>query len=201
MMGRRGFTIIEVMAVVVLIGVLAGMAALSMINDARRATRQDVIARLTDADATARLAAKRLGPTTLRIDLDQQKLWLVTPDPTTREPRPGHVMRLAPDYRITEVAWVDPQPADARNARPRQTLTHDAGTVELPYSGEGMTRTYVLRLQGPGIDPDTGEQAPERERTTWLLFSGLTGQTVINDEPETIDNLLALLTRTRPDAD
>lgn len=202
MMCRRcAFTLVEIMAVIVLIGLLAGMVAVSMTRDAQRAQRQDVINRLIDADASARIAAKRLGPSKLRIDLNQQKLWLMTPDPTTKELRPGHVMRVAPNYKLTGVSWIDPQPARNQTRTPRQTLTYNEGTIELPYSGEGLTRTFVLRLDGPASDPVTGRDDPTQIQTSWLMFSGLTGQNLITDELETIDNLLAMLASTRPDAD
>jgi len=200
-MRRRAFTLIEVMVVVVLIGLIAGAAAVSMTGDLDRATREDVIGRLTYADAQARMAGRRLGPATLRIDLDQQAIWLVTPDDQSDQPRPGHVMRLGEGYTIREVLWIDPELMAAKTTRPRRRVLRETGRVEIAFSSEGLSRTYALRLEGPAIDePDEAARDGQR-RSTWLLFAGMTGEVIIHDEPEPIDNLLDELARTRPDAD
>lgn len=198
---RTGFTLIEVMVVVVLIGLLAGAAAVSLTGDLDRATHEDVIGRLTYADAQARMAGRRLGPATLRIDLDQQAIWLVTPDDQSAQPRPGHVMRLGEGYTIREVMWIDPEPMAAKTTRPRRRVSRQAGRVEIAFSSEGLSRTYALRLEGPATDEPGGAAGDSARRSTWLLFAGMTGQVMSTDEPEPIDKLLAELARTRPDAD
>lgn len=197
---RRGFTLIEIMAVVVLMGLLAGGVAWSLAGESQRMTRGEVVSKLSNADATARLAAKRLGPATLRIDLDTQQVWVVTREAGSAEPRPGHSMMLPPGYRIDEVSWVDPvESTGDRGVMRRQDVV--SGRVDLPVSSGGLGRTYVLKLVGPGTDPETGELIEDSEQATWLLVSGLTGQVTVEDEPETIDNLLALLAGAWPDAD
>lgn len=197
----RAFTLVEVMVVVVLIGLMAGAVAVSLTGDLDRATREDVIGKLTYADAQARMAGKRLGPSTLTIDLDEQRLWLSTPTKGRDEPQPGNAIGLARDYTIQEVVWLDPKPITAKNARDRQRVSKEDGTVELPYSAEGYSRTYALRIEGPASGQTQDSTNPDERRTTWLLFAGLTGHVITNDDPQRINNLLATLAHTRADAD
>lgn len=198
-MTRPGFTLIEMLAMVVLIGLLATATAISLADEAQRATRADAVARLAGADANARLAARRLGPSTLRFDLDKHRLWLVTPDADSGEPRPGHSMQLPRGFRIAELTWIDPTPPTRQSTRPRKRVVHEAGRVELPISSEGMTRTYVIKLIGPPDETDGG--STNDTQTTWLLFSGLTGQAIQEDDANAIENMLDVLASTRPDAD
>lgn len=196
---RGGFTLIEVMAVVVLIGLLAGATAWSMAGTVQRATRQETVDKLAHADATARMSARRLGSASLRIDLDTQRLWVVTPDLETDQPRPGHVVKLPPNYRVASVAWVDPVTRGRAMARGYEVRVRTQGQVELAVSSAGLGRSYVLEVVGPGTDPDDASRAV-RDRPSWVLVSGLSGQVTVHDEQERIDKLLELLASARPDA-
>lgn len=197
MMRLDGFTLIELMVVVALIGLLAGATALSLADDARQATRSDVIGQLTDADTSARFAAKRLGPSTLHIDLEAQRLWVVTPDSGSGNARPGHSMQLPQGFRIEEVIWIDPTPRTKPG--PRKQKIQDTGVIAIPISSAGLSRTYVSKLTGPA--PTSDNTGTPRQQTTWLLVSGLTGQVTLEDDADTIDNLLDTLAQTRADAD
>jgi len=187
------FTFIEVLAVVVLLGLLAGATAWSLAGDARRADRRNVIEQLAHADAMARLAAERFGrPVTLRIDLDHQRITrIVTVDANTEET--GHAVRLPDEVRLTAVriaAGPDPLPGRRTGLR---TGEFDAGVVNIPFSDAGRSATYAVRIEAR--DPET-----DRARATWLTIAGLSGQTMEIHDPETVDNLFAALDA-RPDAD
>lgn len=197
MSAMRGFTLIELMAVVVLIGLLATATAITLADEKQAATRRDVIDRLIDADQSARLSARRLGPSVLRFDLSGQRVWVVTPDAATTGPRPGHSMGLAEGFRIARLTWLDPEEA-VRSGRPRPRVVHEHGRIDLPIASGGISRTYVIELVGPAL-AERAERG-EKEQTTWLLVSGLTGQVTVEDDQTTIDNLLDALAR-RPDAD
>lgn len=198
-MRRCGFTLIEVMAVVLLIGLLAGAVAWSMVGTVQDATRQEVLEKLAHADANARMSARRLGPSALQLDLDTQQLWVVTPDLETNEPRRGHVIQLAPNYRIAEVNWLGTSARVQGQDGAYEDVRRDDGLVELAMSSAGLSRTYVLKIVGPGVDPDEPSQQVG-EVPSWLLVSGLTGQVTIHEDPETIDKLLELLASARADA-
>lgn len=199
MTDRRGFTLLEMMAVVVLVGILATATAMSLADQSQRATRADAIGRLTDADRSARLAAKRLGPSTLRIDLDQQRLWLVTPDAQSDKARPGHSMQLPSGFRITQVTWLETRETSTPGNSTRKRIAEQRGLVELPISSAGISRTYAMRLTGPPTK-ELAEQGAT-EQTTWLVVSGMTGQTTLYDETRSIDNLFEPLASARPDTD
>jgi len=195
----RGFTLLEMMAVVVLVGVLATATAMSLADQSQRATRADALDRLIDADRSARLAAKRLGPCTLRIDLDDQRLWVVAPDANSDAPRPGHSMQLPAGFRVTQVTWLDPPTKAFRGGQARQRIAHRNGVVELPITSNGVTRTYALQVQGPP-DQDAADRGEETQ-TTWLVVCGMTGQAHLDDERRMVDNLFEALASARPDAD
>ncbi|MFN3166631.1 MAG: prepilin-type N-terminal cleavage/methylation domain-containing protein [Phycisphaeraceae bacterium] len=199
MNARRGFTLLEMMAVVVLVGVLATATAMSLADQSQRATRADALDRLIDADRGARLAAKRLGPSTLRIDLDDQRLWVVTPDAASEAARPGHSMQMPAGFRITQITWLAP-PTDARRSgQARKRVAHRHGVVELPIASNGITRTYAMQIEGPPGEDADGRG--EDKQSTWLVVCGMTGQTQLYDERRTVDNLFEALASARPDAD
>lgn len=75
---RRGFTLVEVILVLVVIGVLAGFALPAMSRIRTRAAIQNGRAAVASALATARSAATRWGRSTvLRIDVVDDVVWVV----------------------------------------------------------------------------------------------------------------------------
>ncbi len=198
---NRAFTLIEVMAVVALIGLLAAATAWSLAGQAQQATYDDVIDRLSHADHTARVSAQRLGPSSLCFDLDGQRVRVHSPQSRDGKPEAGHTMQLPPGFRIEQVAWVDTTTRPSRLAGLWSTVTETNGLIELPVSSEGLSRTYAVQLVGPKIVEDNAKGSGETEQTTWLLVSGLTGQVTIEDEEKAIHNLLRRTASARPDAD
>ena len=199
-MARRAFTLIEVMAVVALIGLLAAATAWSLAGDAQRATRADVLDRLIHADASARLAAQRLGPSTLNIDLDTQQLWVVSPGSGADEPQAGHRLKLPRGHRIEHV-FILAAPKPTSNKPPRERVVVDRGVVEIPVSPEGLSRTYAIEWTGPAPEDTNSNARRSGLQTTWLVFAGMTGQVTQHDDEQAIDKLFAALARTRVDAD
>jgi len=176
----RGLTLIEVMAVVALLGLLAGATAWSLAADARRAAQADVVSTIAHLDHTARLAAQRTGEATrLRFDLERGRVQVVRGDDHA-EPR---TVALPAGFRLDRMLL---QGADAAASVDVDERTY--GTVDVPMATSGFSVTYAVLLMS-------------NDETTWLVFTGLTGQlNQVTDEDE-LDNLFALLATGRADAD
>ncbi len=172
---RRGFTLIEVMAVCAIMGILAGAAAWSLAADTRAASTRDVLDRVVHADRMTRLAAQRLGrPCTLRIDLHAQTLRrIVSPDKADQAM--AHAVRLPPSVRVDRVL----QPRDPVTAT-------DGGAVDVAYSTAGRSESFALRLT-------------QSQSSRWIVFNGLSGQTVTLDDEDHAYRIMALLATGRPD--
>jgi prepilin-type N-terminal cleavage/methylation domain-containing protein len=197
---RRAFTLIEVMAVVMILGLLVGATVWLMVDDARRASRADAVGRLAQADRLARLAAKRLGaPCVLRCDLDAQRVRRIVRAEGGRE-EVSHAVRLPPGCRIAEITLPEGPRRSTRARRTRAGRTVDAGAVDIAYSTAGRSPTYALRLvceDGRGRRTDA---EGEEHADGWLVVAGLTGQVMVVQDEEEIDNLFRTLARGRPDA-
>ncbi len=195
-MRRGAFTLIEVMAVVALLGLLAGATVWLMADDARRASRAEAVARLAHADRTTRLAAQRLGrPCVLRCDLAAQRLRRVA-DTAEGEEAVAHAVELPVGYRIARITLPS---APGRSPRARGTeIGHDveSGTVDIPYSTAGRSPSYAVRIDFEG-DPS---RRPHEGPGGWLVVAGLTGQVMVVSNEKEVDNLFRTLARGRPDA-
>jgi prepilin-type N-terminal cleavage/methylation domain-containing protein len=126
-MSKRGFTLIEVLAVTALAALLVTLAAVSLVAAANRATMDDVVEHVIDYDAGARILARRFGrPVVLTFDprgVSQQ-----TPDGPELHER--HRLQLPGGYRLE---WTDPA-GDRANLR---------------ISSAGRSRSYGLAIRGP----------------------------------------------------
>jgi len=193
-MHRRGFTLLEVMAVVVLLGLMAAATAWSLADQARSSSRGQVVAQLANADAMARRAAARTRlPCVLKYDLEHQRVWRALIDATREEV--SHSLELPTGFRIERMVLQAPS---AQVTADISQMPQEAGVV--PYSTRGRSPTYAVHLTfpGPSVAGDGG-QALEGS-SVWLVFSGLTGQmTLVNDDNE-LNKLLETLA-TGPDAD
>jgi prepilin-type N-terminal cleavage/methylation domain-containing protein len=184
---RRGaFTLIEVMAVVTLLGLMAGAVAWSLAAEARDASRAHVLGQIHHVDRLARQAGRQLGrPFALRFDLDHQRLARVSADGGVSR---THTLKLPPEHRL-ECVLLPGDVGPAGDARSLVAATRvDSGVVEVGCSTAGRSVSYALRL--------ASRNTPDE----WVVCSGLTGQfLLIHDEGE-IEKLFAILDAGRPDA-
>jgi prepilin-type N-terminal cleavage/methylation domain-containing protein len=180
-MRSRAFTLIEIMVVVVLMGLLAGAAALTLTGQVAERTRDDIVGQLSRQDHMARLAARRLGETKLQYDLESQRIWRVT---TMRDGGfdRSHAMRLPRNHAVDRILIADHESTNSED--------HETGQVEIVYSPGGHSLSYALRMH-----------SQKEESRVWLFFAGLTGQVTVMEDEGKVYNLLQALSKGRPDVD
>lgn len=173
-MRRSAFTLIEVLAVVTILALVAGATIWSLAADVRRGTCADAIGRVAWADRTARLAARRLGrPCGLRFDLDARRLWRIEDDGL----RTTHEVALPGGYHIDRLIIAATGGAA------------DYGAIDVAYSIAGRSTDYAVHLTSR--DGSDG---------TWIVISGLTGQVTSDLHENEVHNLFTALAAGRPDA-
>jgi type II secretion system protein H len=127
-MRRYGFTLIELSAVLAIMGLLAAACVLSLIPTAREHRFDATCKELAFADSQLRSAARQSGTAQhLVIDLNHNAfLWRQSADSTTvlaRLPEAWELKVRTPDVAIA-----------------------DNGQVDIAYSPEGYSQTYAIRL-------------------------------------------------------
>lgn len=193
-MQRGGFTLVEVMVVVTLMGLVAASTAWSLAEDARSSSRTKVVADIVHADRMARLAAQRRGqPCMLQFDLQRHRLWRVTGPVGSGET--SHVTTLPGRSRIDRILT-----AAGESSSDITTTSADAGLAMVRYSRTGCSDSYALRLMFE--DGGAGESHPDELSggSAWMVFAGLTGQlTLVQNEAE-VEKIFAMLANGRADA-
>lgn len=136
--GRRSFTLIELLAVIVLLSLAAGIGAGHLSNATESANQRAVLASVLDLDARARLLARRSGPVCLVLteELDTQTAMLTGGAETDF---PGWRDDQAPIARVT----ISP---------PLQLeLLHESGQVleNIDFDALGRSIDYRIVLSSP----------------------------------------------------
>lgn len=143
------------MAVIVLIGLLAGAVGWSVLEQARSASFERAMMMLEQEDARARMAASRFGSEAiLRIDRETGEVFrgVVEGD---------GAVAWAPRVRLPEGTWLGGVIGDGDD-RPFEGVE----VVELRYASGGRGRSVAL------------EVVDEAGDSGWLVFVGLTGQAI-----------------------
>jgi prepilin-type N-terminal cleavage/methylation domain-containing protein len=163
-----GFTLIEIMLAVLIVGLLASAAALSFRQPIRAARAQDAVELIHSFDAGAREVARRFAkPLVLTFDLREGRL-----ERHENEDQATYTALLPHGVHIGQFRTAARRVAEER--------------IDIPCSAAGLTRTYAVRLVGPGVD-------------RWLLVSGFSGDVqAIQDEAQ-LDAIFAA-TATQADA-
>jgi len=194
---HRAFTLIEVMAVVVLLGLLASASVLTLTEQVQHCRQADVLDRLTHEDHLARLAARRLGHgCILRLDLDRQRLWRA--DTVGAEEGLTHGWKLPAGYRMARVL----QPAGSSDLSAAGQLESNTttGIADVSIGVGGYSATYAIQVVTASPAERRDAAGTREEPSLWLVFAGLTGQRTVMQHEEEVHNLLAALAAPRPDA-
>lgn len=165
-MSKLGFTLIEMMAVLLLLSLLAGAAVVGFAAPLRAARARQAVEQVGASDASARQAARRSGrDVELIIDLSEQQLIRRE----SREDTRGTLRTSLPaGFRIDQI-------------RTGERVV-SAGTISIRCSPQGLSRTYALRLVGPEFDQ-------------WLLVAGLSGQMKALNDESLVASIFAELSR------
>ncbi len=192
---RRAFTFIEVMAVVLLMGLLAAATAWSMAGQVKQGSRQGAVQQVVQAERSARLAALRTGQVTvLRIDLDRGELRRMTVVEGELKAG-GHAVRLTGGRGVRldkvilpgESQWLEEETGKRRIKAVR------SGVVEVRYSTQGRSETFAVRVGWVGDEKkeEAGEGAEVfRGDGVWVVFVGVTGQVILIHDEQEVQNLL-----------
>ena len=160
---RPGFTLVELMAVMVVLGLLASVTVWTVSGQIAMARNQLALDQLTLADRQMRDHARRVArPMDLIFDLDQGRLYRA----------PGGV--TSPDK------W-----ATLEGSLPLQDLMvsgqkHNARSVAVRFRGDGTCPSYAVRLK----------PLNKQSQAEWIVFVGRTGQRVIVTEEHSLESLL-----------
>lgn len=164
-----GFTILETMAVVLIIGLLAGAVMIKPTGWFQSARLDDAVDRVVFMDRLARELAEQPGQSVeLVFDLETG----------------GIVRRLAgapPDQSEGRHRIALPNGYSIQRMRIRNTaITHRHAVVR--YNPQGSAPTYALRIVGPD------------DQAAWLLVAGLTGDAMLLENTNEVEHVLEKLT-------
>lgn len=173
----RGFTLIEVVAAMVIVALMAGLAGLSLHGVLHSAQNDQATRKLLAYDEQARRRAVRFDqPIRLNIRENRidQELTEHTGAARTRDvPAMSSMPGLLPaGYEIEHVITADGDDTQAE-------------VVVTPSAGMGRSRSYGLRLI---------EKNAEQE---WVIVCGPTGMGVVLDNDRQAQDILAILSRAR----
>jgi prepilin-type N-terminal cleavage/methylation domain-containing protein len=174
---RYAYTLIEVMVCVLIAGVLACVATVSLKSVSAALTLQDACSQITHMDYHARDRAMTDGrPQRLEIDPQEGNLQLI--DPTPEGPSVILNLRLPSNYELFCMF-----PPSARGASPETEKT--TGPIQITISPEGTSITYAIGILN---------SKSKEER--WLIVAGMTGQVqqVMGDQDDVSQRLMLLHT-------
>ncbi|QNN21546.1 prepilin-type N-terminal cleavage/methylation domain-containing protein [Planctomycetales bacterium ZRK34] len=164
----RGFTLIEIVAVLVLMGLLASAVAWTMADRQQSVLFDDVADQIEQLDALSRIYARRFNQAIiLHIDLDEQTLWRSQEDTQyANDDLRSHRLMIPDRYRIVSIIT------------PQQTV--DDRRLDLPIGPEGRSESYAVQLT-------------DSQDTRWLMVSGMTGRIHEYADEQSIENIFAML--------
>lgn len=158
----RGFTLMEILAVLVIIGILATSAALTVRRSAPRETAEQFQARLTDWTEQARTQASReRRPFALELHPGAQA-WTSHPDGI---PSPARECMLPQGWDLISIRG--------------ETVQWTGSPLLVPLDIHGQSASIALELRNPQGD------------YRFLVLFGLTGQTTWFDRKEAADACFA----------
>jgi len=171
-MKTRGFSLIEITIVLVILSIAAGAVALRIAPAMRRANMDELVREMGDFDRLTRLYARR-HDRAVRIVLDTSVGQLRRIDPITLE-QLGRAMDLPNGFAISSMRI--------------RTGEVWGSAVGVHCSRNGMTPSYAMLLHGPG------------RREQWVMFAGLGGRLVTVDDTRELQKIMGCAA-VRDDAD
>ena len=137
-MSVRGFTLIEVLAVIVILSIVAGVATVGLVSATDSARLAGAISQWRDLDARARLFSRTTGPVVMDLNRDHTIVRLVVVESGERLSR----IELPPDVT-----------GHFRTDRPTDAIVFDrtGGSVDYEvqmHTDDGVVRWHVYGLTG-----------------------------------------------------
>lgn len=155
---RRGFTLVELLAVVSLMALLSGAALVSVRFPIQKASRQAMVERIRFLDSTARKLARSGDRVTLFLDPSQGIIELET-------------------VRQTGILRSEIPPGVQLKIR---EIESQRGAVGSRGDGDWQEDGTVVRYDRHGTSFDYAVEVSDRtDHGDWLVVFGLTGQTVV----------------------
>lgn len=170
----RGFTLIEIAVVLVLVGLLASTIAVSSGGILRGATHDEAAAQIAALDTEARVFAKRLGrPVELHLDTQLQSLILKEPAQLSAPPLSRYTMPAG--HKVSQM-W-------------RVSLGErvKGEAVVIRYEPDGTAATWGLTL--------TSEGESDTSLTSVIAVLGMTGQFNRWESDDQVQGILAAALR------
>ena len=159
---NAGFTLIELMAVLLLLGLIAAGVSVSLASSHRRAQMSDVVGQVVQYDTLARATAREQGaPMRVRVSLQSSTLSREIVEDARRGERASSLV-LPPGYSVGQV-------------RVGTTRT-SFGQTSIAVSSLGQTADYAIRIDG-------------KDQRQWVMFVGLSGQNVLLDSDRDAERL------------
>lgn len=159
---RGGYTLVEVTACLLIAGLLAGIASVSLRGAAATLTVDDAMEQLEHLDRHARSRARINGRSHwIDVDLKQHRLRLMDPTPD------GVIMVMEVVFPKDSASSVLLAPhTDVGSPLASETSESDSSRLRLTFSPQGISASYAIGLR---------HQPTNQER--WLIVAGMTGHT------------------------
>lgn len=163
-----GFTLYELVAVMVLMAIIAGTVAISVRGHVSNAQLETFLDRLETFDARARADARRLSQSVaLAFDSNDQRVSQINADVA---------------YASTGRSFAVPHGVDIAQCKTANQAS-DRGMLQIAVSPFGQTDTYALRLDASG------------GRSVWLVVLGASGQCLRFDKENDVEEIFSLQRR------
>lgn len=166
---RNGFTLIEVAAVMLLLGIAAACVALNLRGPMHNAQRKEVLDHLRTFDERTRQLARQQDKEFL-VSIKMGRATLTRMESEQGRPQ-GEDLELPKEYRLNKVLMGQEE--------------IQVGQTSLLVSRLGLSPSYALQIE---------DSAGKR---SWLAFAGLTGRSIELEDEQTVRDILAA--RSRPD--
>lgn len=167
----RGFTLLELLAAVAVMGLIVGMTAWSLTGRLTGARMEEVIGQVAAMDGWARQAARNSGRA-VRLVFDLRAGTVARAD---REGMLSSQYRLPAGYSLLGLVRADAPRPDGERA--------------VEFAAGGWSASYAVQLSGPG------------GRECWVLFAGWTGdRRVFDDDDQVQETFRAVAGAAGPDA-